>query len=208
MVRTDTGMDEVLSLRLFAPDDADLNLFELVTRVLTERRAMQFQYRKPGERPTELRHVHPYHLFEFAHRSYLLAHDVKRHSIRTCVLGRMRDATVMNEKFQVSNRVASGNPKGIGSLSPRLRVRELPWERAPTGPQTLKGLYPRPRPCAALDPQPSTPQPSTFFVRKTCAFRGVQLPDFGCGWGHGGLASGLRCLTPVSPQKVIRSSPV
>jgi predicted DNA-binding transcriptional regulator YafY len=93
------SLDEVLSLRPFAPDDADLELFELVTRALTERRAMQFQYRKPGERPTELRHVHPYHLFEFAHRWYLLAHDVKRRAIRTFVLGRMRGATVTNEKF-------------------------------------------------------------------------------------------------------------
>jgi len=95
------SLDEVLSLRPFAPDDADLRLFELVTRALTERRAMQFHYRKPGEKRTELRHVHPYHLFEFAHRWYLLAHDAKRHAIRTFVLGRMRDATVTNEKFQV-----------------------------------------------------------------------------------------------------------
>ncbi len=95
------SLDEVLSLRPFAPDDADLKLFELVTQALTERRAMQFQYRKPGERRTELRHVHPYHLFEFAHRWYLLARDAKRDAIRTFVLGRMRNATVTNEPFQV-----------------------------------------------------------------------------------------------------------
>jgi predicted DNA-binding transcriptional regulator YafY len=95
------SLDEVLSLRPFAPDDADLRLFELVTRSLTERRAMQFQYRKPGERRTEQRLVHPYHLFEFGNRWYVLAHDVRRHAIRTFVLGRMREATVTNEKFQV-----------------------------------------------------------------------------------------------------------
>jgi predicted DNA-binding transcriptional regulator YafY len=95
------SLDEVLSLRPFAPDDADLKLFELVTRALTERRAMQFQYRKPGEKRTDLRNVHPYHLFEFAQRWYLLAHDVKRRAIRTFVLGRMRTATVTNEQFQV-----------------------------------------------------------------------------------------------------------
>jgi predicted DNA-binding transcriptional regulator YafY len=95
------SLDEMLSLRPFAPDDADLPLFELVTRALTERHAMQFQYRKPGERRTELRHVHPYHLFEFGHRWYILAHDVKRRAIRTFVLGRMRDATVTQEKFLV-----------------------------------------------------------------------------------------------------------
>ena len=95
------SLDEVLSLRPFAPDDADLKLFELVTQALTERRAMQFQYRKPGEKRSELRQVHPYHLFEFGHRWYILAHDVKRRAIRTFVLGRMRDTTITNENFQV-----------------------------------------------------------------------------------------------------------
>ena len=95
------SLDGVLSLRPFAPDDADLKLFELVTRALTERRAMQFQYRKPGERRSELREVHPYHLFEFGHRWYVLAHDVKRRALRTFVLGRMRDATVTDARFQV-----------------------------------------------------------------------------------------------------------
>jgi len=95
------SLEGALSLRPFAPDDADLRLFELVTRALTERRAMEFQYRKPGEKRTELRHAHPYHLFEFGHRWYLLAHDVKRDAIRSFVLGRMREARVTDDKFQV-----------------------------------------------------------------------------------------------------------
>ena len=35
------------------------------------------------------------------------------------------------------------NPKGIESLSPGLRVRELPWVKRPKDLSTLKGLHPR-----------------------------------------------------------------
>ena len=95
------SLEEVLSFRPFAPEDADLKLFELVTRALTERHAMRFHYRKPGEKKADVRQVHPYHLFEFGHRWYLLAHDPKRGAIRTFVLNRMREAVVTDESFTV-----------------------------------------------------------------------------------------------------------
>lgn len=95
------SLDEVLTLRPFAPEDADLKLFELVTRGVTERLAMRFQYRKPGEKRAESRHAHPYHMFEFGHRWYLLAHDVRRGAVRTFVLNRMREPALTNERFTV-----------------------------------------------------------------------------------------------------------
>ena len=93
------NLDEVLSFRPFAPEDADLRLFELVSRAVTERQALKFQYRKPGEKSAELRRVHPYHLMEFGNRWYLLAHDLKRDDIRTFVLGRMREPALTSERF-------------------------------------------------------------------------------------------------------------
>ena len=95
------SLEEVLSFRPFAPEDADLKLFELVTRGVTERHAMRFHYRKPGEKRAEARQVHPYHLFEFGHRWYLLAHDLKRGDIRTFVLNRMSEAVVTEDGFAV-----------------------------------------------------------------------------------------------------------
>jgi len=95
------SLEEVLSIRPFAPEDADLKLFELVTQAVTERLALRFQYRKPGERRAEIRHAHPYHMFEFGHRWYLLAHDVRRGAMRTFVLNRMREPALTNERFAV-----------------------------------------------------------------------------------------------------------
>jgi predicted DNA-binding transcriptional regulator YafY len=44
------NLDEVLSFRPFAPDDADLRLFELVSRAVSERRGLNFQYANRARR--------------------------------------------------------------------------------------------------------------------------------------------------------------
>ena len=93
------NLDEGLSFRPFAPEDGDLRLFELVSRAVTERRALRFQYRKPGAKSAEAREVHPYHLMEFEGRWYLLAQDLSRGAIRKFVLGRMREPVVTGERF-------------------------------------------------------------------------------------------------------------
>jgi proteasome accessory factor B len=40
------SMDDVLSVRPFAPDDGDLHLFDVLTQGITERRLLRFQYKK------------------------------------------------------------------------------------------------------------------------------------------------------------------
>ena len=93
-------LGEVLSFRPFAPDEADARLFELVTRAVRERRWLRFDYRKPGEKKAEARRVKPYHVLEHGGRWYLLAYNPMRHEVRTYVLGRMREAAVMEERFE------------------------------------------------------------------------------------------------------------
>lgn len=95
------NLDDVLSFRPFAPEDADLRLFELITDAIRERRSLEFEYRKPGEKTADVRRVNPYHLMQFSNRWYLLAHDRERREIRKFVLGRMRETTVTNTRFDV-----------------------------------------------------------------------------------------------------------
>jgi len=100
-------------------------LFELITEAIRERRGLQFEYRKPGEKSAELRHVHPYHLMQFNHRWYLLASDSSRSpdvgngadlglpvagsaalspgfasGMRKFVLGRIRGAQLTDARFE------------------------------------------------------------------------------------------------------------
>lgn len=92
--------DEVLSFRPFAPEATDLERFEIVACAIQQRRALRFQYRKPGEKRAEERHVHPYHLTCNDNRWYLIGYDVARDDIRTFALARMNGGTVLSETFQ------------------------------------------------------------------------------------------------------------
>lgn len=102
------SLDELLSFRPFAPDDADLRLFEIITGAVRERRVIEFHYRKPGQKSAAIRRVHPYHLMQFSNRWYLLGWDQDRREIRKFVLGRMRGARPTDETFI---RPADFNPK-------------------------------------------------------------------------------------------------
>jgi proteasome accessory factor B len=93
------SMDDVLSIRPFAPDDADLQRFEVLTQGITERRSLRFQYRKPGEKSSRPRRVHPYHMLEFGSRWYLIAYDLEQKVVRKYVLGRMHGLELTKERF-------------------------------------------------------------------------------------------------------------
>ena len=67
-----------LSFRPFAPEDADLGAFRVITKGLHERRALKFDYRNLGTKNWQVRHVHPYHLACIDSHWYLFAHDVGR----------------------------------------------------------------------------------------------------------------------------------
>jgi predicted DNA-binding transcriptional regulator YafY len=94
------SLEDVMSVRPVAAEDGDVPLFELVSRGVGQRRVLKFQYRKPGEKWAEPRRVHPYHLLQFDNRWYLLAHDLARKAVRTFVLGRMREAVLLDDHFQ------------------------------------------------------------------------------------------------------------
>jgi proteasome accessory factor B len=93
------NLDLAFSFRPFAAEDPDLRLLELLTRAVAERRGLSFAYRKPGEKQTESRTVHPYHVLDFEGRLYLVAHDLARGAVRTFVLGRMTQPELTGERF-------------------------------------------------------------------------------------------------------------
>ncbi len=96
------SVEEMLSFRPFAPDDADLKVFEALTRALRERRVLRFSYRNRGAAALQRRTVHPYHLACIDNHWYLLALDVKRKAMRTFALTRMRQAELGKAPFTIS----------------------------------------------------------------------------------------------------------
>jgi proteasome accessory factor B len=98
------NLDEALSFRPFAPDTADLETFQALTRALQERRVVRFQYRNLGAKQAQRRTVHPYHLACIENHWYLFAFDVNRQAMRTFVLTRLSRPQLEQERFEKPRR--------------------------------------------------------------------------------------------------------
>jgi len=98
------NLDEALSFRPFAPEDTDLETFEILTRALKERRVLKFRYRNLGVEKSQSRQVHPYHLACVDNHWYLFAFDVKRGAMRTFALPRLRSPEITPERFVIPKK--------------------------------------------------------------------------------------------------------
>ncbi|HNW08042.1 MAG TPA: WYL domain-containing transcriptional regulator [Verrucomicrobiota bacterium] len=93
------NLGAALSFRPFAPEDADLKAFQVITKAVHERRVLQFEYRNLGKREWLKRVVHPYHLACIDSHWYLFGHDVSRDAIRTFALTRLAKPSATAERF-------------------------------------------------------------------------------------------------------------
>ncbi len=98
------NLDEVLSFRPFAPEDADLDAFQVVTRALQRRLGLKFLYRNLGAAKAQRRHVHPYHLACIENHWYLFAFDVRRQDMRTFALARLRRPGLTRKRFTMPRK--------------------------------------------------------------------------------------------------------
>jgi predicted DNA-binding transcriptional regulator YafY len=102
------NLDEALSFRPFAPEDADLERFQIVTRGVNERRELRFRYRNVGAEKARWRQARPYHVGCVDNHWYIFAHDVKRGAMRTFALSRVRSVELSAKRFTISKRFDLG----------------------------------------------------------------------------------------------------
>lgn len=93
-------LEQALSFHPFAPDDADLEVFQKVSQAIGHRRVLKFEYRKLAAKHGQVRKVMPYHLACVDNRWYLVAYDMARHALRTFAVARMRHPTLMATTFE------------------------------------------------------------------------------------------------------------
>lgn len=94
------NLEQALSFHPFAPDEADLENFQIVSRSLKEQRAVQFLYKNLGADKAQTRRVHPYHLACVENRWYLVAHDVARGALRNFAMTRLSRALLLPDRFK------------------------------------------------------------------------------------------------------------
>ncbi len=93
------NLDAAFSFRPFAPEDADLKTFEVLSRAVRERREVRFEYRNLGAKRAQRRCVQPCHLACIENHWYLFAFDVDRQAMRTFVLTRLERPELTGERF-------------------------------------------------------------------------------------------------------------
>jgi predicted DNA-binding transcriptional regulator YafY len=94
------GFEAALSFRPFAPEDTDLETFEILHKALRERRPLYFQYRNLGAERSQRRHVRPCHLACMDNLWYLFGFDVDRDAIRSFNLTRMTEPELGKGTFK------------------------------------------------------------------------------------------------------------
>ena len=82
--------EQTISFRTRAEPLLNLQIFDELGKATAQRRQIQFQYRKPGQRDTELRLVDPYHLANINGEWFLFAYDHLRKDLRTFVPARIK----------------------------------------------------------------------------------------------------------------------
>jgi proteasome accessory factor B len=123
--------------------EADLAVFEPLSRAVAGRREIEFDYRKPGSVRPIRRHVQPYHLAYRDNLCYVIGRDVSKKALRQFALPRMSRIAVRKERFVVPAdfspeeyfKGAFGAQGGDGDYHVRIRfdasaafyIRERRW---------------------------------------------------------------------------------
>jgi len=93
-------LEQAMSVRRSGVGLADMQVFDLLAKAVTEREEVEFSYHKLAGQEPEKRKVRPYHLGCIEDQWYLFAHDVGRGAIRTFALPRIRGVEKNGEKFR------------------------------------------------------------------------------------------------------------
>ena len=93
-------LEQALSVRRSGVGLADMRVFDVLAKAVTDREEIEFSYHKlAGEKP-ERRTVRPYHLGCIEDQWYLFGYDAARGAIRTYALPRIRGVERTGPKFR------------------------------------------------------------------------------------------------------------
>lgn len=94
------NLQQALSFRPFAPEEVNLENFQILTRGINEQRRVRFSYKNLAADRAQSRRVNPYHLACSDNRWYMIGYDTARKGMRTFALPRMKKVELLPEKFK------------------------------------------------------------------------------------------------------------
>ena len=96
-------VEQTISFRTRAEPILNLGIFDALAKAVAERRQLELQYRKPGQK-AEARIVDPYHLANINGEWFLFAFDHARKDIRTFAPARIQSAKPTGKTFERSQK--------------------------------------------------------------------------------------------------------
>ena len=93
-------LDAPVSFKSAGVSNADLEIFQFVTRAVAQQKELEFQYKKTADKRWNLRKVQPWHICSVENQWYLVCWDMVRKAKRTFALVRMRNPAVTDVSFE------------------------------------------------------------------------------------------------------------
>lgn len=94
-------LSETISFKHGSHSQIDDQTLQAVTQAALQRRSVSFHYKKPGKNPVEKRTVDPYHVTNYLGKWYLIGRDHTRDAVRTFLLARASNATMLNSVYSI-----------------------------------------------------------------------------------------------------------
>ncbi|MEN8662227.1 MAG: helix-turn-helix transcriptional regulator [Lentimonas sp.] len=93
-------LDASVSFKSAGVSNADLEIFQFVTRAVAREQELEFQYKKVGDKRWNLRKVQPWHICCVENQWYVVCWDKVRKGTRTFALVRMRNPALTDVTFK------------------------------------------------------------------------------------------------------------
>lgn len=93
------NLQQALSFRPFAPEEVNLENFQILTRGINEHRRLKFSYKNLGANRAQSRRVNAYHMACADNRWYIIGYDTARKGMRTFSLTRMKKVELLPDVF-------------------------------------------------------------------------------------------------------------
>jgi proteasome accessory factor B len=91
--------EQTISFHTRAEPVVNLQNFDALAKAVAQRRQIELDYRKPGQRQIEVRRVDPYHLANINGEWFLFAYDHLRRDLRTFVPARIQAVRPTGQRF-------------------------------------------------------------------------------------------------------------
>ena len=102
-------LSDTISFKQGRLSQIDHQVLQAFTQSALQRKAVTFQYKKPGDQPIESRTIDPYHITNYLGKWYLIGRDHNRDSIRTFLVARASDAQMSTTQFTIPDDFSADN---------------------------------------------------------------------------------------------------